>query len=165
MATPITQTICRIVAQPCDVPVCDPTGATVRTDAPVAVGAGAEQQVDFDDVVVVTAPTTVDGDENIVIGADGVYNLILSIDYSAAADGPATARIKVNGISDPGLTFVHQVSGVVPTNQTVQANVALNTDDVLTVTVETSVSELTIEAGFSANKICGTTTDVIVPQG
>jgi hypothetical protein len=167
---PITQTICSTVAQPCGPgpggSPCPATGAAVATDGPFGAAPGVETIIDFDVDVFEIPPTDADSiNERILIGADAVYAVVYTAE-NGAGSGTITVRIKVNGITVA--TFVQVLDILVPTAVSEQINVALNSGDALTVTVEPSLpgeGAFVNFASLSAVKVCGPATDVIVVQG
>lgn len=131
MATPITQTICRIVAQPCDVPVCAETGAGVSTDTPDALLNGVLDDVDFDTVDFETPPSSADlANDGVVAGAPGTYAVTFTMNFGATGDPGATATtfIFVNGVERD--SFVHPLAAV-PSTQHVATSLVLATGDLV----------------------------------
>jgi hypothetical protein len=101
--------------------------------------------------------------ERIVIGEDAVYSVVYTaLNGVGPAGGTITVRIRVDGISDPALTFVTSV-GAAPTPVVEQANIQLFAGNALTVTVEPSFEGASIlSASLAAVKICGPAEGVLV---
>lgn len=168
MVAPCTETICRTIARPCGTTEdCPPvTGAVILTPTPFAPVIGIETEIDFT-LDFEVPPTNADSASNrIVIGRNGTYLVRFNASIGAGPPGGTiTTRIKVDGISDPQLTFVHVV-GAAPTIQTVEVNVLLFAGNELTVTVEPDFEGAAVlAAALGVMTSCGPFTDVIVPQG
>jgi len=127
MPTPITNTICSTVAQPCG-PVgtpCLETGAGVSSSTPQALLNGGLSDVDMDTVDFETPPSFADlPNDGVVAGALGVYSVNFTMNFGATGDPGAfaTTFIYVNGVQRAA--FVHAL-GPAPSTQSVATSLAL----------------------------------------